>query len=82
MPLLLGDGLKFSQELCKVVRGGIGDFVLEVEEDALGGGDSNSILSLILFNKLPKRIGPVVFLERNSHNLILLNLCPLNPIYL
>lgn len=81
MPLLFGDGLKLGQEIGKVVGGGVGHLVLEVEEDALGRGDGDGVLALVLLDQLPEGGGAVVVLEADGHDLVLLDLRPLDPIY-
>ena len=81
MSLLLRNGLKFSQKLLKIVRSRIWNFVLKVKEYSLCSGNCDGILALVLFDKLPKGIGTVLLLEGNGHDLVLLDLGPLNSIY-
>ena len=82
MALLFGDGFKLGEELGQVVGCRVGHFVLEVEEDALCGGDCDRVLALVFFDELPECVSPVVLLERNGHDLVFLDLCPLNSIYI
>lgn len=65
----------------QVVWGGVGDFVLKVKENALGGGYGDSVLALILLDELPEGVHSILLLEGDCHNLIFLNLRPLYPIY-
>jgi hypothetical protein len=80
--LLFGDGLEFGKEFGQVVGCRVGHFVLEVEENALGGGDCDGVLALVFFDELPEGVRSVVLLERNGHDLVFLDLRPLNSIYI
>lgn len=79
--LLLWNSLKLGQKLRQVVGVWIWHFVLEIEQYSLCGRYSDSILTLILLNQLPEGIGTVFLLEWNGHDLIFLDLSPLNAVY-
>lgn len=81
MALVFGYFLEFSQKLLQIVHCGVGHSILEIEMGSDGSGHTDLILFLILVNHFPEGVGTKLLLEADGHNLSLLDLDPLDPIY-